>query len=57
MLQCKKCFTQIFINNSEDDHGDTVIVCSQCGAKNVLGPTLVDTVQLYNSLRVVGYKD
>lgn len=54
MLQCKNCYTQIFINNSENDHCDTVIVCSQCGVKNVLEPTLIDKVQLaYRSVDTI----
>jgi hypothetical protein len=57
MLHCKKCHNQIFDSNAEKEHGDIIIQCSFCGAKNILAPVIINKVALYSFLQVVGWRD
>jgi hypothetical protein len=56
MLQCKKCYSQLFESNAQKEHGDLIIVCS-CGAKNILAPMLINKVPIYSFLEVVAYRE
>ncbi len=56
MLQCKKCYTRLFENNAEKEHGELIVICSTCGAKNILAPVLVNKVAL-PAFEVIGYRD
>jgi DNA-directed RNA polymerase subunit RPC12/RpoP len=56
MLQCKKCYTQIFETNIEQQQGDWIITCSQCGAKNIIAPVLINKVAV-KMLYVVGWRE
>jgi hypothetical protein len=55
MLQCKKCYSQLFETNAQKEHGDLIIVCS-CGAKNILAPVFINKVAL-PIFEVVGWRD
>jgi hypothetical protein len=56
MLQCKKCRVQIFEDNIERHQGDWIIICSMCGAKNIVAPVLINKVAV-KMLQVVGWRE
>lgn len=56
MLHCKECYTRLFENNAEMEHGELIVVCSTCGAKNILARVLVNKVAL-PILEVIGWRE
>jgi DNA-directed RNA polymerase subunit RPC12/RpoP len=56
MLQCKKCNTRLFENNAYKEHGDLVIPCPYCQAKNLITPVLINKVPV-SMFEVVGYRE
>jgi hypothetical protein len=56
MLQCKKCFTRLFESNANKEHGELIVICSGCEAKNILAPVLINKVALA-IFEVVAYRD
>jgi hypothetical protein len=56
MLQCKKCYTRLFESNTENEHGELIVICSTCGAKNVLASVLVNKIAL-SAFEVIGWRE
>jgi hypothetical protein len=56
MLECKKCHVRIFESNAHEEHGDLIIACSHCGAKNILAPVVFSKVVL-PTFDVIGWRD
>ena len=56
MLQCKKCYNSLFENNAENEYGELIVICSTCGAKNVLASVLVNKTAL-SAFEVIGWRE
>lgn len=57
MLQCKKCSISLFENSPEEEFGEVIVICSTCGAKNILAPLLIDKVFISIMFEVIGYRE
>jgi len=56
MLQCKKCYTRLFEDHAEKEHGELIVICSACAAKNVLVPVLSNKVAQH-LFEVTGWRE
>ena len=60
MLECKRCYFRLYEDNAQKEHGELIVVCSRCAAKNILLPILINKVALWShleDLEVIGWRD